>query len=50
MATLARINLSLTEPQLAFLRIEAERLGVTVGELLRRVIDQYREQREQRAA
>lgn len=36
----------ITAPQLAFLRQEAERLGIAVGELVRRIIDQYREGRE----
>lgn len=37
--------LSFTDPQLAFLRDEAKRLGITVAELVRRIIDQYREVR-----
>lgn len=34
---------TLTKPQSAFLKQEAEKLGVTVSELIRRIIDQYRE-------
>ena len=37
-----RIGLSLTAPQRHWLEQEAERLGLTVGELLRRIIDQVR--------
>jgi hypothetical protein len=33
----------LTRPQLAFLRKESERLGISVGEMIRRIVDQYRE-------
>jgi hypothetical protein len=42
MATMARLNLSISEPQLSFLNAEAERLGISVGELARRIIDEYR--------
>lgn len=34
--------MTFTEPQLAFLKAEAERLGITVAELVRRIIDEYR--------
>ena len=40
-----RMSISLTRPQLAFLEQEAERLGLTVADLIRRIIDQYREAR-----
>jgi len=36
---------SLTEPQIVFLKSEAERLGITVSDLIRRIVDQYREGR-----
>lgn len=36
---------SLTEPQITFLKAEAERLGISVSDLIRRIIDQYREAR-----
>lgn len=42
MAPMARLNLSLPEPQRAFLHAEAERLGISVGELVRRIIDEFR--------
>jgi len=34
--------LQFTRPQLAFLRQEAGRLGLTVAELVRRIIDEHR--------
>lgn len=37
-----RLNLHLTEPQWAFLRKEAARLGISVAELVRRIIDAHR--------
>lgn len=43
MSTSPRLSISLTEPQLAFLRAEAERLGISVADLIRRIIDQHRE-------
>jgi hypothetical protein len=43
MAQMARLNLSLPVPQDAWLRIEADRLGISVGERVRRIIDNYRE-------
>lgn len=36
---------SLTEPQIVFLKSEASRLGITVSDLIRRIVDQYREGR-----
>jgi hypothetical protein len=38
-----RITVSLPPPQMSWLRREAERIGITIGELLRRIIDQVRE-------
>ena len=38
-----RTSISLPEPQMSWLRSEAKRLGITVGELLRRLIDRVRE-------
>ena len=35
--------ISLTQPQLAFLRAEAQRLGISVSDLIRRIVDQHRE-------
>lgn len=35
--------ISFTEPQHDFLKFEADKLGISVAELTRRIIDQYRE-------
>lgn len=37
-----RITVVLTEPLLAWLRAEAERLGIPVNELIRRLLDKAR--------
>lgn len=37
-----RKSLLLTAPQLEALGTEAERLGITIGELLRRIVDEWR--------
>jgi hypothetical protein len=39
------MSISFTEPQMAFLKREAERLGITVADLVRRIVDQHREER-----
>jgi len=44
MAQSYRLKVSLPGPQHDFLKTEAERLGLTLAELLRRIIDRYREQ------
>jgi Arc/MetJ-type ribon-helix-helix transcriptional regulator len=38
-----RISVSLPEQQMSWLQSEAKRIGITVGELLRRLIDRVRE-------
>ncbi len=38
-------SVSLTEPQIEFLRKEADQLGISVSDLIRRIIDQHRENR-----
>jgi hypothetical protein len=38
-----RITLSLPPQQMSWLKHEAKRIGVTIGELLRRIIDQVRD-------
>jgi hypothetical protein len=43
MAAMARLNLSIPVPQIVWLQAEAERLGISAGELVRRIIDQHRE-------
>lgn len=39
---LPRLTVVLTEPLLAWLRAEAERLGIPVNELIRRMLDKGR--------
>jgi hypothetical protein len=39
----SRLHVYLSEPQLAWLTREAERIGISTSELLRRIIDQVRE-------
>jgi hypothetical protein len=34
---------SLTQPQIAFLKEEAARLGISVSDAIRRIVDRYRE-------
>jgi Ribbon-helix-helix protein, copG family len=43
MSKLPRLSISLTEPQRAFLEKEARHLGISVADLIRRIVDQYRE-------
>lgn len=38
-----RISISLPDTQISWLRREAKRLGVTIGELVRRLLDQVRD-------
>ena len=35
--------ISFTDPQEAFLKRESERLGISVSDLVRRIVDQHRE-------
>ena len=37
-----KVSVSLSKPQLAYLRIEAKLFGISVGDLIRRIIDQHR--------
>ena len=37
-----RLNITVTPPQQTWLQREAKRLGLSIGELLRRIIDQTR--------
>jgi hypothetical protein len=41
-----RRSIVFTAVQFAFLEQEAARLGITVSDLIRRIIDQYREERK----
>lgn len=43
MAFASRISVPLTTPQDAYLRAEAERLGISIADVIRRIIDAYRE-------
>jgi hypothetical protein len=43
MSTTSRQSITLTEPQIAYLKAEAARLGITVSDLIRRIVDQHRE-------
>ena len=45
MAKFAR-SVRFTAPELKFLKAEADILGITVAELLRRIVDAYREGRQ----
>jgi hypothetical protein len=42
-----RTSLCLTQPQHAYLVAEAQRLGITVADLIRRIVDSYRESRKE---
>jgi Arc/MetJ-type ribon-helix-helix transcriptional regulator len=43
-----RMSVQFTEPQLDFLRAEADRLGISVADAVRRIVDRYRGEREER--
>ena len=43
-----RRSVVFTRPQLSFLQSEADRLGITVSDLIRRIIDQFRGQKHAR--
>jgi hypothetical protein len=45
MSTTIRLTVTLTAPQHTFLHKEAERLGLSISELIRRIIDQTRERK-----
>jgi Ribbon-helix-helix protein, copG family len=47
MTSSVRQSVTLTKPQLEFLKREAERLGISVSDMIRRIIDAYREGRDQ---
>lgn len=38
-----RLSISLTPPQAEWLSVKSESLGITVAELVRRIVDQHRE-------
>jgi len=37
-----RLNITVTVPQQTWLEREAKRLGVSIGELIRRILDEWR--------
>lgn len=45
MGTAIRQSVTLTKPQHDVLVAEAERLGITVSDLIRRIVDEWRERR-----
>lgn len=45
MATTVRQSVTLTKPQRDVLDKEAKRLGITISDLIRRIVDEWREQR-----
>lgn len=45
MATTIRQSVTLTKPQQEVLSAEADRLGITVSELIRRIVDYWRDHR-----
>ena len=45
MAPNKKQSVTLTVPQLEFLKKEAQRLGITVSDVIRRIVDAYREGR-----
>ena len=49
MSTLPRLNVSLSEPLLAWLRAEAARLGLSVGSVVRMTLEQARTDAEGQA-
>lgn len=46
MGTTVRQSVTLTKPQDKALEAEARRLGITKSDLLRRIVDSWREQKE----
>ncbi len=46
---MSRVSVSLTDPQQDFLAVEAELRGISVAELIRRIIDEYRDRKSHRA-
>ena len=43
MVTSVPLTVRFTEPQLAWLRVEAAKFGVSIGDMVRRIIDEHRE-------
>jgi hypothetical protein len=49
MSTMHKQTVSFTRPQIEYLRKEAERLGISVADTIRRIIDQHREEKEKQS-
>ncbi len=48
MASTQKTSITLTVPQHEYLTAEAARLGITIADLVRRIIDQHREAPDER--
>jgi hypothetical protein len=46
-ARFIRLNLTITDPQDAYLTAEAAKLGISISELIRRILDAHRTANEQ---
>jgi hypothetical protein len=46
MSAMHKQTISFTQPQIEYIRQEAERLGISVADVIRRIIDQHREKKE----
>lgn len=46
MAPMHKQMVSLTGPQIEYLKAEAARLGISVSDLIRRIVDKHRENRK----
>ncbi len=46
MSTMHRQMISLTKPQADYLKTEAAKLGISVSDLIRRIIDAHRERKQ----
>jgi hypothetical protein len=42
---MTKLMISFTDPQIAWLRAEADRLGISVAEYVRRIVDAKRERK-----
>lgn len=42
MSTTIRQSVTLTKPQMTFLKKEADKLGISISDLIRRIVDEYR--------
>jgi hypothetical protein len=49
MRTTHKQTITFTKPEIDYLRIEAKRLGISVADLVRRIIDQHQESQRKAA-